>query len=427
MAEIIPFKGLRYNPSKVDIRKVTSKPYDKISPLEQEQYYVRDPFNVVRLILGKQQPSDTEENNRYTRAALFLEQWLDRKVLIREDTPAIYLYDQEFTVQGCDTPMTRRAFVALGKLVPYSDKVVFPHEKTLSGPKKDRLALTLATKTQFGQIFMLYDDPENTINTLLDTPAESEPMYSFIDKDNVSHKLYVITDEELIGKVQKSMADKQLLIADGHHRYETALNLSKEMDSQAYKYQLMSFVNINDPGLYILPTHRVVKNIDRKLLDSSWDKISDYFDKEEVSRSELTIEALRAKKNIAFGVYMGRGEYYILTLKNNDVIKTLMQKDKPKAWYELPVAVLHDAILDSMMGIDQEKLAAQTNITYVKNFSEAISLVNEGSHQRAFFITPTPIDKVCDISFCGETMPQKTTDFYPKIYRGMVFIPLFFD
>lgn len=425
MAQIVPFRGMRYNPDKVHIKNVATKPYDKISPQDQADYYAADPYNIVRLILGKEFPADSETDNRYTRSAAFYEQWQKDRIFIREDKPALYLYDQTFSVEG-SPKLRRRAFAGLGRVVPYEDKVVFPHEKTLSGPKKDRLLLTKATNTQFGHVFMLYNDPELRINTMLDSVAKTEPLYSFTDKDGVTHMLWAVTDDSLISAVCSAMADKQLLIADGHHRYETALNLSREIDAscpfkESYNYHMMSFVNINDPGLVILPTHRVVKNVSSEWLLTYWKRLGDYFDIRKISGDKLTVEELKKAGSVSFGVYKGNNDHYILTLKPRKNLYGLMSQGKPSAWYTLPVAVLHELILESFLGIDKEKLAAQTHITYVKDIDEGISLVDDQSHQLAFFVTPTPIDSVCAISFAGETMPQKTTDFYPKIYTGLVF------
>ena len=229
MAEIIPFKSIRYNQDKVFIGDVAAKPYDKISRQEQENYYKKNPYNFVRLILGRQNSSDTPDNNRYTRAAECVKQWLKENVLIQETSPAFYIYDQQFQCPGFPV-MRRRALIGLGKLVPYSEKIVFPHERTLTGPKKDRRALTEATQCQFGHIFMLYKDEANNIDNAVEKSVLSDPpIYEFKDETGIDHKVYRITERSVINAVQKNMADKKLLIADGHHRYETALNYYLEM------------------------------------------------------------------------------------------------------------------------------------------------------------------------------------------------------
>jgi len=427
MAEIIPFQSVRYNQDKVVIGDVATKPYDKISAEEQEQYYAKSPYNFVRLILGKQNSTDTPDNNRYTRAAQCVQTWLEENVLIQEDTPAFYIYDQTFQCPGFPQ-MRRRALIGLGKVVPYSDKIVFPHERTLTGPKKDRLALTEATQCQFGQLFMLYKDKPQDINKVIDNAIEpQEPVYNFTDETGIEHKVYIVTENSAVKAIQKNMSDKQLLIADGHHRYETALNYYTAMKekspekSEVYAYHLMSFVNIYDPGLLILPTHRVVRSVSNDIIESYWDKIKNYFTVEPVKKDDFTIDMISDNSSIKLAVYRGDENIYILTLKDKQAINGFMTKGKPEAWYDLPVTVLHDVILESIMGIDKEKLAAYTNVTYAENCAEGIKLVDKEKHQAAFFVPPTSIDSVCDIAFAGETMPQKSTDFYPKIYSGMVF------
>ncbi len=424
MAKIVPFRGYRYNTEKTNIEKTVTKPYDKISLAEQENYYNADPYNIVRIILGKGFDSDNQDNNRYTRAADYLNQWINEKIFIRDDKPCMYVFDQEFTVEGRGT-LTRRALVALCKIVPYSDKVVFPHEKTLSGPKKDRLDLTIATKSQFGHIFMLYDDKKNNINNMIE--SKSELLYTVKDNLGITHKFSRISDEQTIKNIQEDMADKKLLIADGHHRYETSINYRNMMLDNAsfgtetdFDYHMMSFVNINDPGLVILPTHRTLKNIDRETIKIWRDKMNEFFDSETVSVDKFNPFDLKSDK-VKFAVYESGNEVTVFTLKSNADVKSNMSGGKPQAWYELSVTVLHELVLDKIFGISAEKLSMQSNITYAAKVDEAVSLVKDRSHQLAFFLPPTEIDKVCRISFEGETMPQKTTDFFPKIYTGFVF------
>ena len=429
MAQILPFNGIRYNNDKIDIADVATKPYDKISSQEQDAYYQKSPYNCVRLILGKQNDSDSDSDNRYTRAAQSLNQWIEENILIREDAPAFYVYDQQFQAEGYPA-MTRRALVALGRLEPYSAKVVFPHEKTLTGPKKDRLNLLKSTKSQFGHIFMLYKDEHNAINNTVEkVTQEQQPLYSFTDSIGVTHNFWNITDPATLNAVTTLFSDKQLLIADGHHRYETALNYCKEMTGadpiehkdSPYAYQMMSLVNMYDPGLLILPTHRAVKS-DAADIPANWfDNLSSYFDMEEVACKDFSIDTINQSGSIKIAVYRGGNAVTVLTLKSKDAVASLMAQGKPSAWYDLPVTVLHDVILDHLMGINKEKLAAQSHVSYAANIEQGYDMVKSGSHSTVFFVPPTAIEAVCDISFSGETMPQKSTDFFPKIYTGLVF------
>ncbi|MDX9703763.1 MAG: DUF1015 domain-containing protein [Candidatus Auribacterota bacterium] len=427
MAHIIPFHGIRYDNGKTFIGDVATKPYDKISATEQDLYYHKSPYNCVRLILGKQTAGDSELDNRYTRAANTLKQWIDEKILVREEAPALYIYDQQFQAEGYPS-MKRRALVGLCRLEPYSAKVVFPHEKTLTGPKQDRLNLLKTTKTQFGHIFMLYKDERNDVNTQLDMVAKTQaPLYKFTDSIAVTHKFWRVSDTGMIKKITGLFTDKQLLIADGHHRYETALNYCREMTGSdpadkpdsPYAYQMMSFVNMYDPGLLILPTHRAVRQAD--VPDGWFERLESYFYLETVARSRFSLRDIDHEGTVKIGLYRGGDSVNILTLKNKDAVSKLMAQGKPPAWYGLPVTVLHDVILDHLMGIDKEKLAAQSHVSYPATLDQGYDMVDDGSHRAVFFVPPTPIDAVCDISFAGETMPQKSTDFFPKIYTGLVF------
>ncbi|MCB1196156.1 DUF1015 domain-containing protein [bacterium] len=425
MAEIIPFRGIRYNPAKVCSDQVVTKPYDKISPAEQDAYYAKNPYNIVRIILGKIHESDTETDNRYTRAADFFKKWQDDHILIREPQPVFYVYDQIFQHKGYPQ-MKRRALIGLGKLYEYADAVIYPHEKTLTGPKKDRLALLKATEAQFGQLFMLYDDPDAVVNRSLDTVSVQEPLYRVTDPDGVVHTIYPVEDGSIIKMIQTMMANKKLLIADGHHRYETALNYRNEMrkrygssESAPYDYHLMSFVNIHDPGLLILPTHRMVKNLSETLLRGWLDKAGKWFDINKTSLEKIE-EATKnnSAEPVQIGVYDNAGAAYLLTVKNAGALRAQMETGKPSAWYRLPVTILHDLILDKVLGIDQEKLAMESNVTYVRSVDEGVELVRAKTHQLGFFVPATPIDKVMEISFAQITMPQKSTDFYPKVFTG---------
>ena len=265
MAKIFPFRGLRYNPSKVKLAEVVTQPYDKITPEMQDRYYGSSPYNLVRIILGKPQAGDNEQESVYTRAAASLQQWRSDGVLVPDDEPSLYLYTQTFRVPG-DTSgavMERRGFIALGQVEDYDQKVVFRHEQTLSKPKADRLNLLRATQSHFGQIFMLYSDPAAEIDAAL--RQSGPPTAEVRDEYDVLHRMWKISDPGVIQAVQAKMADKKLIIADGHHRYETALNYRNEMRKQAgarasepYERVMMTFVNMDAPGLVILPTHRVV-------------------------------------------------------------------------------------------------------------------------------------------------------------------------
>ncbi|MBV9609755.1 MAG: DUF1015 domain-containing protein, partial [Acidobacteria bacterium] len=271
MASILPFRALRYNPGRVSVSDVMTQPYDKITPEMQDRYYAASPYNLVRIILGKPQPGDNEQNNAYTRAAECFQQWRADQVLVQDPEPAIYTYAQHFSVHtDLGKSYERRGFIALGKLEPYENGVVFRHERTLSGPKTDRLNLLRATRAHFGQIFMLYTDPAGEIDDALAKIVRYAPDVEIDDEYDVRHRLWVTPG--MADLVRSKMADKKLIIADGHHRYETALNYQAERRQHAgeagevtegapWDYVMMTFINLYSEGVVILPTHRVVSGL----------------------------------------------------------------------------------------------------------------------------------------------------------------------
>ena len=289
MARIFPFRGLRYNPSKVNLSEVVTQPYDKISPAMQDRYYGASPYNLVRVILGKPEAGDSERESVYTRAAASVEQWLTDGVLAADDEPSLYLYTQTFRVPGDSSGavLERRGFIALGQLEDYEQKVVFRHEQTLSKPKADRLNLLRSTQTHFGQLFMLYSDPAAEIDAVL--RQSGPPTAEVRDEYDVLHRMWRVSDPDVIQAVQAKMADKKLIIADGHHRYETALNYRNEMrqqmgarSSEPYERVMMTFVNMEAPGLVILPTHRVVFGLENFSIFETVAKLQANFEVEDI-------------------------------------------------------------------------------------------------------------------------------------------------
>src|SRR3989441_6987469 len=262
MAKIYPFRSLKYAPDKAPLDKVVTQPYDKISPEMQDRYYAAHPNNIVRIIFGKSESTDSSENNVYTRAAAYLKEWRANGILQQLPEPAVFIYFQKFTAPDQKEPRTRKGFVALGQLEDYANKVVFPHERTLTGPKKDRLELLRHTRTQFEQIFMLYEDPERRIDGVMEEVARHKPDIQIDDEYGVEHSMWTVTEPEKLSVMQAQMADKKLIIDDGHHRYETALAYRDELRGQKGSDRIpMTFFNMNSPGLTILPTHRVVANV----------------------------------------------------------------------------------------------------------------------------------------------------------------------
>ena len=287
MAKIYPFRALRYDPAKVSTAQVVTQPYDKISPAMQDRYYSASPYNLVRIILGKAEPGDDERTNVYSRAAANLQHWQAEHVLVRDTEPSIYLYTQTFRVPGdlTGTQLERRGFIAAGQLEEYDRQIVFRHEQTLSKPKADRLNLLQATRSHFGQIFMLYSDPAGAVDVAM--KQERRPDVEVTDEYDVVHRLWKVSEAATIQRVQADMDDKKLIIADGHHRYETALNYRNDMRLRSgsngnapYERLMMTFVNMDSPSLVVLPTHRVVFGLDSFDISAMIAKLGEYFDVE---------------------------------------------------------------------------------------------------------------------------------------------------
>lgn len=416
MAKIYPFRGLRYAPGKAPIENVVTQPYDKISKAMQDRYYQLHPNNIIRIILGKTSPDDSPSSNVYTRAAEHLKEWRASGILEQLAEPAFYVYFQRFQVPGTNEVRVRRGFVGAGRLEDYANKVIFPHERTLSGPKKDRLDLLRHTRTQFEQIFMLYEDPAQTIDRALDEVAAGKPDILVDDEYGVLHTLWIVTDQKLVALIEREMAEKKLIIADGHHRYETALGFRDEMGGAApYDRMPMTFFNMHSPGLTILPTHRVLSNLPDFDSAAMLQRARDLFD---------VADAPGDSKQVTIGVCTEGGERLrYLSVKTSLDLESVMSDLSPKQ-RTLDVVVLHRLVLEKCLGITEESVTKESHITYVRERDDAINAVKSGKAQVAFLLNPTRIDQMRDIAYEGNVMPQKSTDFYPKVLSGLVMYPM---
>jgi uncharacterized protein (DUF1015 family) len=440
MAHIYPFRAWRYNPSAVRLEDVVTQPYDKISPAMQQAYYQRSPYNLVRIILGLPELFDAERGeNVYTRAARDLHAWQEQGVLAQEKAPAIFAYSQRFTVPGTEVIKERRGFIALGKLHDYSEQVVFRHEQTLSKPKSDRLNLLKATHAHFGQIFMLYSDPAGSVEKILYDgagPAEAE----VTDEYGVLHRLWKVSDPAAINLLTTAMADKKLIIADGHHRYETALNYSKEhapaasLKTESSTSQLpqppypeaavmMTFVNMDSDGLVVLPTHRVVHSL------SSFDPAAfvraaeEFFMVEALQAAEASnyIDTLTKQNGTAF-VAITRAGAFLLRSRPEPIAAALAHL--PERQRQLDLSHLHSIVLDRLLGLNEEKVREQTNIRYLRDAAEAVDQVCRGEADVTFLTNPVSMEQLKEVAFAGDVMPQKSTDFYPKLLSGLTIYTL---
>ncbi len=437
MAKIASFRGYRFNPNEVgDLNKVMTQPYDKIDNALQEEYLHRSEFNLIRIIKNPPADADTPNDNPYTRAAQVWERWIEDRVLTREPGPGIYPYHQQYEIEG--KTYVRKGLIALVSLDDEKGKVR-AHEQTLSGPKADRLRLMRAAEANDENIFMLYDDPEQKINAMLNNELQfARPIVEVTDDFGAIHRLYRISSPGVIYDLNELFEDKELFIADGHHRFETALNYMNECKSRNWKpvgaetftYRMMTMVAMQDPGLTVLPTHRVVHSLQGFDPVQFLAKASEQFTILEFSDRASFYRALdnaAAEGMSAFGFgAMGLPGLRLLSVKDPAMMDALAP-DYSLSWRRLDVTVLHLALLEKLLGIDAAKLAAETNIHYVRGRDEALDPIGSGSHQAAFLVNPTQVEQVKNVASFGERMPQKSTDFYPKLLSGMIMMKMQID
>ena len=435
MANIRPFRGLRYNPQKFcDLSEVITMPYDRIHEAEQAKYYELSPYNYVRLIQGIRTP-DAPDNNVYTRARDYAGTWVDEAVMIRDEQPMLYVLEQVFTTPD-GVEHTRRGFTAALELTRFDEGVILPHERTLSGPKADRLNLTRATQTAWGHIFILYPDAENVISELLQPYLDAHMpaiLHEQVIEPGVEQDFWVVDDPAVIQAVVDAMAPKvNLIIADGHHRYETALNYRDEMRAScpdalrhaAFNYVMATFVSMSDPGLVILPTHRLIDAYTKMSSKALLKALEPYFQVLAMpGRAALEAEMAKATpEHPRFGFY--DGDYTLLTLKTLDTMAQLVP-DRDPNWLALDVAVLHELIIEHVMGLSKESVARKENLDYLRDANPGYEAVDKGEANFLFLMNGTRMEHVRACTEAGEKMPQKSTDFYPKIVSGLVALPLY--
>lgn len=437
MAKIVPLRGVRYNPGIVsDPAAVMAPPYDVISPEQQQQLYERSPYNVVRLILNQAQEGDDEHNNPYTRAAAYFQQWQNKGILVRDSEPSLYLYDQEYTAAD-GSRVVRQGFLALARLEDFSSGVVKPHEKTLSGPKADRLRLMQACRAQFSPIFSLYSDPCCVLEALAKDFKAEKPLFHFTDEQNVSHALWQVSDPALLARAQELLDKKPLFIADGHHRYETALAYRDQLrreypdysGKEPFNFVLMYFANMEDSGMQIFPTHRLVHSLPQVDLTSLWQQLEPWFERhtEPVSGQESAAWdqvaqrlASLGEQQRTFACYAGEGQVHYLSLRPDIDWERWFPPEMAPCLRQLDVSILHRLVLEEALGITAQQQEQQTRLCYAKSMSQAVTAVQEGKAQLAFLMNPTRLSEVRDVANARGKMPQKSTFFYPKLLTGPV-------
>ncbi len=412
MAQIYPFQPFRYTEKAGPAEDLVTQPYDKISPEMRKRYLSLSPYNLVRIILGETKPDDSAVDNVYTRSANYLNDWIRSGVLAQDAGPGMFPYFQEFTVPDTGERLVRKGFIALGAVADYSEGIVYRHEQTLSGPKKDRMELLRHTHAHFGQIFMLYPDPAGAVDRILDESARGRPLTEVTDEYGAVHRVWKIGQGESLSRICTLMSDKKLLIADGHHRYETALAFrNQNPDLPGADRVMMTFVNMHSPGLKILATHRLVNGIDPGLLPHRFLRwAGEEFDTSEIDSVDRLREAWAA-----------RPDRTIIGAAIGDRLNMLENRRARRA---LDVRILHEVLLGKVLDIGEEAVRDEKHLRYVRGIDVAIEAARAGEAQVAFLLKPTSIEQVAEISFGGGVMPQKSTDFYPKLLSGLTIYKL---
>ena len=401
MAKVIPFKGILYNPDKVSGDEVIAPPYDIITPEYREELYQKNPYNIVRVDFGKEETADTDKDNKYSRARNFFEQWAKEGILVQDNVPSFYACEIDYSVYGEKKKL--RGLFAMVRIEELG-KGVYPHEETHSKPKADRLNLMKACLANTSPIYALYNSPQKIASSIIDN-VSGEPYISARDMDGAHHKLYKIQDESKINLIMDALSDKPIFIADGHHRYEVALEFKREKGEGPWEYVLMFLANMADEGISILPTHRLVKGI--KSIGGIMQKIEKDFTVEKMGDDEDIAKALLLSGKNSFALYIGgEKQRFMLKYKGTDL------KDIDPALQNLDVVLLHELILKRDLGI--------TDVAYEMNMQEAIKRTAGGEFDAAFFLNPTDVNDVERVALSGLRMPPKSTYFYPKLLTGMV-------
>jgi uncharacterized protein (DUF1015 family) len=434
MAEILPFRALHYNPHKIArLDDVVTQPYDKISAEMQARYHAMSPHNAAHIIRGRENPADSPQDNIYTRAAAHFREWIQNQVLISEADPAIYPYYQEYSVPGQPEIMKqRRGFIALCKLEDYSAGVVHRHEETLSGPKADRMELLKATRAHLGQIFMLYSDPAGEIEAALDAKTKDQPWESVKDEHSTTHSVWRVTEPSALNQVVEAMRPRKLVIADGHHRYETAVafrNACRErgLANSPAEYVMVTCVRQQTDGLVVLPTHRVLHSVPNFRWGRFVGDAQEFFEWRELPPDEQAQKpgarlvqrvGQAGREGPAIGIFAGNEVQGVLILRKDIRLSQLLPDIAPSL-ARLDVVILHKILLEKVLGIDPQAVREEKNLGYLREINSAMTMVESGKAQLCFTMNPTPIQAVWENALAGQVLPQKSTDFYPKLLSGL--------
>ncbi|NUQ81373.1 MAG: DUF1015 domain-containing protein [Bacteroidetes bacterium] len=423
MAIVQPFRGVVYNPIRVDYEAITCPPYDVVNPTLHQSLYDRHPQNAIRLELPM-------EENRYDIAAERWTQWRQQQVLLTDERPAIYLYDQTFTTKD-GKEVTRKGFIARLKTEPFSAQVVMPHERTLPKAKSDRLNLFRKTAANFSPIFVLYRDPSLSLDEWMSETRDDLPFMEVVDYQGTTNRIWRLKNAAVLDRIQAYFTDQKLYIADGHHRYETALAYAEERasanpahtGSEAYNFVMAYFTNMDDPDLVVYPTHRLVHSLPVPVITSLAGRLEEAFAVYEFGSENDLKGFIRQRKTGRFGlVQPAKGETLRFSgLEFRGDFSHFEDQNLPTDLKELDVSVLHQIILRKYLGITQEAQDMQTNLIYSKDWDESVGMIRNGKAEMAFLMNPTPVSSVVNVCNSGHVMPQKSTFFYPKVITGIVF------
>lgn len=429
--EIKPLDAIVYNQEKVDMKDVIAPPYDVISDKYRDELESRSDYNFVKLILANNSTDLNDENNRYNKAFENYQNWLREKVLVKTEKPCILYIVQKYEMNG--KKITRKGFIARNRIEDFSTKNILPHEYTMGGPKEDRLNLTKKCKANFSQVFLVYSDPEKQIENAID--FTQKPFIDVTDDLGVQNIVYKIDNEKTIELIEKVLSNKTCLIADGHHRYETAMNyrnfINSSDENDSTKFVMSYFTNLED-DLLIFPTHRILTRwVEPYVL---LEKVKKYFDVEDLTFDgknkkeikDLFLQKIEddSKNQISMGLYMKNvNKFYILKLREN-VNEILDEYQVPDVLKTLDLIVLHKVIISKELGYTQEEQMAQDGILYIKQEQEAFDMIDMGKAEASFIMAYPKIQDIKRISEAGERMPQKSTYFYPKLLSGIVINPL---
>ncbi len=430
MADIRPFQGVHYNSAVVkDLAKVICPPYDIITPQLQQELYQRSDYNYVRIEWGREQPQDKDTFNKYTRAANTLKSWLEQRVLVADEKPSLYIDEHAFTYQG--KSLHRRNLYCLVKLEDWSKMVVRPHEGTLARAKSDRLTMLWTLQSNTSPIMALYEDKNKAIGALLNTPAHHKTVFHSGNLNGESHRVWTLNDNEALNRLRSFLAGQPLYIADGHHRYESALAYQRERRSTSlqgvleapYDFVMMTLVDIADPGLVILPAHRLVRGLAQSALEDLSGRLNAFFMIKEypINKKSIVsqINSLLAGAETKFILCgLKPGKLLVLSVRDTKAIRPMFPAFHSEIYQQLDVSIVDHVILEELLGLTHEKAGAF--LDYNHDVAEAVTKVLDGEYQLGIIVNPVKPEAVKSIADSGDRMPHKSTYFYPKVPAGLV-------